>query len=455
MTSGTGPPGAATGGWNARVWKLAGPIILSNISTPLLGAVDTAVVGHLPDPAYIGGVAVGAIIFSFLYWGFGFLRMGTTGFTAQAHGAGDRDELRGTLVRALVLGAVLGLALIAAQRPIGMIAFQALEASQKVEGLASDYFDIRIWSAPASLVNYAILGWLLGSQRATAALLLQVALNGLNIVLDLVFVVGLDWGVEGVAWATLIAEVCAAGLGALIVARALTKEGGRWNWPLICRQARWIALMRVNLDIFLRTLCLILAFALFTATGAKLGDVVLAANAVLLQLMNFIAYGLDGFAHAVEILAGGAVGARNRETFRQVVRTSTIWAAISALIMSLALLAGGPLIIDLFTDIPSVRTAARSYLPWLVVAPLVSVWSFQLDGIFIGATWTPQMRNAMALSLAVFLAANWLLTPAYGNHGLWLALTLFMAARAATLGVYFPRLARSVGNRPSPSPSSH
>lgn len=447
---GDGRAGAPHGGaiytvTHRRLWALAGPIILSNLSTPLLGAVDTAVVGRLPDAAYIGGVALGAVLFSFLYWSFGFLRMGTTGFTAQAYGAGDTDELRATLIRPLGLALALGLLLILAHAPIGRLAFWLLEGSAAVEGHAQTYYTIRIWSAPAALVNYAILGWLLGTQRAFAALWLQVALNGLNIVLDVIFVIGLDWGIAGVAWATLMAEVTAAVIGGAIIARALRHHGGRWDRARILRADRVAALLRVNIDIFLRTLAVIAAFSYFAAQGAKMGDITLAANAILMHLQAFMAYGLDGFAHAAEILAGGAVGARSRAQFRAAVRISTVWALATALAIAAVYGLAGPAIIRLFTVVEDVRAMALAFLPWLVVSPLLSVWSFMLDGIFIGATRTAAMRNAMMLSLLVFLAACWWLVPAYGNTGLWLALMILMATRAVTLGAAYPRLERSVG----------
>jgi MATE family multidrug resistance protein len=447
MTATCGPaplPGAPAGGWHRRVWVLAGPIMLSNMTTPLLGAVDTAVVGQLPDAAYIGGVAIGAIVFSFLFWGFGFLRMGTTGFTAQAYGAGDHDELRATLLRPLVLALGLGALLIALRAPIGMLAFELLEASPEVEALAASYYEIRIWSAPAALVNYTVLGWLLGTQRARTALVLQVALNGVNVVLDLAFVIGLGWGVEGVALASLIAETGAAALGIAVVGRILARSGGRWDWARLLRRDRVVALFRVNLDIFLRTLALVVAFGYFTAQSAKMGDVTLAANAILLHLQTIMAYGLDGFSHAAEILAGGALGARSRPAFQGAVRAATIWGFGTAVLVALAYAALGPALIELFTVLPEVRTTAEAFLPWLILSPLVSVWSFLLDGIFIGTTRTAAMRNAMAVSLLAYLGACWLLVPALGNHGLWLAFTLFMAVRAITLAVVYPRLLRDI-----------
>jgi MATE family multidrug resistance protein len=407
--------------------------------------VDTAVVGHLPDPSFIGGVAVGSVIFSFLFWGFGFLRMGTTGFTAQAHGAGDAAELRACLLRPLVLALGFGCLVILLQSPLRLVALWAMEASAEVEGHTAVYFDIRVWSAPAVLVNYVVLGWLLGVQRPRMALVLQILLNGVNIALDLLFVVGFGWDVAGVAWATLIAETAAALVGLAVILKSLGRLPDAADWARLRDPARLTALLRVNFDIFLRTLCLVLAFGIFTAEGARFGDVVLAGNAILLQFQSFISHGLDGFAHAAEILAGGAQGAGNRRTFRRAVVVCSLWGLGGALLAGGVLLAGGPLLIAAFTSLPEVRLSAETYLWWMIVSPLISVWSFLLDGIFIGATRTAAMRNAMVLSLAVFLAANWLLLPAFGNHGLWLSLTLFMAARGLTMALYYPALERSVG----------
>ena len=424
------------------ITRLAGPIIVSNLSTPLLGAVDTAVMGHLPDAAYLGAVAVGSVIFSFLYWGFGFLRMGTTGFTAQAHGAADRDELRACLGRPLILACLIGALLIALQWPIGAVAFALMDASAQVESLAGTYFAVRIWSAPFALVNYAVLGWLLGTQRARHALMLQVALNGINIGLDLLFVVGMGYTIAGVAAASLIAEIVAAGLGLGLCVHLLRRTGGTWSRARLLDRASLIRLFRVNRDIFVRTLSLIFAFAYFTAKGAEFGETTLAANAILMQLQNVLSYGLDGFAHATETLVGSAFGARNRTAFRAAVRTATIWAGGVALLFAAVLALGGPAILSLFTDIPEVRERALTYLPWMIASPFVSIWAFQLDGVFIGATQTRAMRNAMLACVAFYVAAVWLLTPALGNHGLWLALMLFLGARGASLATAYPALER-------------
>lgn len=427
-----------------RVWRLAGPIVLSNLSVPLLGAVDTAVVGHMPDPAYVGAVAVGATIFNFLYWGFGFLRMGTTGFAAQAYGGGDREELAAVLARALVAAAGLGLALWVLQAPIRHLALSLIAASPPVATLAGQFFDVRVWSAPATLANYALLGWLLGVQRPRAALALQVFMNGTNILLNLLFVLVLHWGVRGVAGATVTAEYAAVGLGLLLVSRALPRAI-RLERRRILDRSRLAALLRVNRDIFIRTLCLVLAFAWFTRAGASLGDVLLAANAILLNFQSMMAYGLDGFAHAAEILVGSAVGARDKTAFSAAVRAATALAALLAVAFALVFAAAGDRLVALFTDLAAIRAAAHDFLPWMVLSPLLSVWSFQLDGVFIGATRTAEMRNGMIIALACYLAAAVALVPALGNHGLWLALMVLMAARAVPLALWYPRILRSLG----------
>jgi MATE family multidrug resistance protein len=437
-------PGAPEGGWNARVLKLAGPIVLSNLSVPLLSAVDTAVMGHLPDAAYLGGVAIGALIFNFLYWGFGFLRMGTTGFAAQAYGAGQPEELSAALLRPLLLGLGLGLAILVFQAPLTAAALALLDPGRQVAELARVYIDIRIWGAPATLMTYALLGWLLGVQRAAAVLALQLVLNGLNVAITLTLVVGLDWRIEGAATGTLIAEYVALAVGLWIARRAFRQLAARIDWRRVRDRARLLRLFQVNADIFVRTACLQIVFALFARSGAQFGETTLAANAVLLQFQSFLAYGLDAFAHAVEVLAGGAVGARSRRAFRSAVAVSGAWAAATAVGAALVFWLAGPQIVGLFTDIEAVRAAAIAVLPWMIASPLVSIWSYQLDGVFIGATRTGAMRNAMILSLLCFVAAERILAPLYGNDGLWTAFLIFMAARGLTLAAFYPALERSV-----------
>ena len=431
--------------WSRKTWFLAGPVMLSNISVPLLGAVDTAVVGHLPGPHYLGAVAVGALIFSVIYQGCNFLRMGTTGLTAQSLGARDPDEVRTWLARAGLLAICIGVLLIALQSPVIWASLKIVNPGPQVQPLADAYFSIRIWGAPMALLNLAMLGWFFGIQNTRAALATQIFMNGVNIVLDLWFVLGLDWGVEGVAWATLISEVSAITLGAWMVRRNLRRVGGHWHMGGVINAERLARMVRVNGDIFIRSMCLQAAFVLVISIGARMGDLTLAANAILLNFQIFSSYTMDAFANAAEALTGEAVGARNREQFRKAVKASSLWALIFSALFSLFYLAVGPLFIDLLTSIDTVRVAAREYLPWMVVLPMISVWSFQLDGIFIGSTWTREMRNGMAMSLLVFGAALFLLVPALENHGLWLSFCLFMVARALTLGAVYPRLERAVG----------
>ncbi len=433
---------AAPPNWNRRVWALAGPIILSNVTVPLLGIVDTAVVGRLPDPRYIGGVAVGALIFSFVYWGFGFLRMGTTGPTAQAWGAGDPSEIRAVLARALILAFGLGVVILAFQGPVGSIAFQLLHASAEVEAEAAAYYAVRVWGAPAALANYVLLGWFFGLQNARWPLMLQIFMNGLNIILDILFVLGFGWGVEGVAAATLIAEYSALALGLLLVAKRLGMLAP--GTAHILDGARFRRMLAVNRDIFIRTLLLISSFALFTDRGALLGDLPLAANAVLLHLVSISAFGLDGFAHAVEALVGGAVGKRSRADLSGAVRAVMKWGGVAALLTAGFFAIAGGLLIDLMTTIPDVRAMARVYLPWAIVMPVVSVWCYLYDGIFLGATRTGDMRNAALITTIFYVAALWTLVPLWGNHGLWLALLSMNALRGVTLAAYYPRLVRGV-----------
>ncbi len=426
-----------------RVWRLALPLIATNVSVPLLGAVDTAVVGHMDDPRHLGAVAVGAFIFTALYWGFGFLRMTTTGLAAQASGAGDGDEIRAVLLRALALALLLGVGLIALQLPLSWLTLELMQPSSEVRELGGDYFGIRIWSAPAVLTGYVFVGWFLGVQKPTAGLIVGLAMNGLNIVLDLWFVMGLGWGVAGVAWATLIAEVGGLVLWLWLLGRELPRLGGRWRLAAL-RDSELGRMVRINGNIFLRTLCLVGAFYTFTSMGARQGNVVLAANAVLFNFLAFAAHALDGFAHATEALAGEALGERNRPAFRSVVVTAGGWALVFAAGFSLVYGFFGSHLVALLTDIAEVRATAEVYLPWVVAVPLISVWSFQLDGIFIGATRSRVLRNSMFLSVLVYAGAVALFVANWQNHGLWLALMILFTARALTLAAAYPRLERSV-----------
>lgn len=423
------------------VLRIALPVMLSNASTPLIGVVDTAIVGRIPDPAYIAAVALGALVFTFVFWGFGFLRMGTTGLTAQALGSGDTEELVAGLGRALLIAAVVGAALVGLQWPIREIAFALLEASDRTEGLARSYFDIRIWAAPATLANYALLGWFIGLGRTDIGLVLQLVLNIVNIALDAFFVLGLGLDVRGVALGTLFAEYFAALVGLAIAVRYMRRHGAQLRFGNLLVTERLKRTLAVNRDIMIRSLALIFVFVWFMAQGARYGDVTLAANAVLMQFVSISAYFLDGLAFAAEALVGRALGARDRAGFRAAVHVSTLWAVLVALLVSSVYFIAGPWVVDALTTDPETRAAARIYLPWAALAPLAGVLAFQLDGIFIGATRSVEMRNAMLFSTAVFVLAWWLLQP-WGNHGLWAALYVNYVARTFSLGWYYPALAR-------------
>lgn len=427
-----------------QVLKLAGPIILANLSVPLLGIVDTAVMGHLPDARFLGAVAIGATIMQFIYWGFGFLRMGTTGLTAQAYGANQAAEVRANFQRAAILGLCIGLVLWALQYPIITLSMYLFEASEPVETLARSYFNIRIWSAPAVLINYCLIGWFIGIHNTRLTFIVQVWMNLVNIALDLVFVLGFGWGVEGVAAATVIAEVSAAILGLYLYRHQLKKMDGADEPTKLLDTTKLRRMIALNLNIFIRTFCLIFAFAYFTAEAAKFGDAVLAANAVLIQFLHFLAFGLDGFAQAAEALVGGALGAKDRNTYRAAVKTTTIWAVGISFAYALVYWLTGPLIIDLLTDIESVRLAAKEVVIWLVFFPIIAVWPYMLDGIFIGATRSADMRNGMIISVIIFVPSMILLKNDYGYHGLWLALTIFMAARGITLALAYPKIEKSL-----------
>ena len=426
---------------HARVWKIAAPIVLSNATVPILGAVDTGVVGQLGQAAPIGAVGIGAIILTSLYWVFGFLRMGTTGMVAQAAGAGDRAEVAAHLSRALLVAGAAGLALILLQVPLFAGAFALAPASAEVEGLAQSYLAIRIWGAPATIGLYAVTGWLIAQERTRAVLVLQLWMNGINVILDLWFVLGLGWGVPGVAIATLIAEWSGLALGLWLCRAAF--RGGDWrDGPRVFERAKLVRMGRVNGDIMLRSVMLQGCFTSFLFVGARFGDVTLAANQVLLQFLEITAYALDGFAFAAEALVGQAVGAKSRDTVRRAAILASQWGVAGAAALGLLFWFAGPAIIDLMATDPAVREAARAYLPWVAMAPLVGIASWMFDGIFIGATMTKEMRNAMFASAAIYLLAALVLVPAAGNHGLWAALMILNAARGVTMAAYYPRAER-------------
>jgi multidrug resistance protein, MATE family len=428
------------------VVRMAWPFILANATTPLLGLVDTAVIGNSGTVLDLGGIALGSLIFNFLFWSFGFLRMGTTGFIAQAAGLGDETEVRAVLGRALLLGGALGLALVVLARPLDGLLMLAFHGSRDVEDVASSYFQVRLWGAPAHLATQALRGCLIGIGHSRGLLLLEIAINTLNLVLDVLFAGLLGWGAVGVGLGTALAEWLGLFFAlALVVQRLRERRSDTlpfWPWERIKRRKALLAMLGANADIMLRTLLLVFGFAWFNDQSARFGDTVLAANHVLLQFIAFSAFFLDGFAYVAETLVGNAVGSGQRAAFDRAVRRTSEIAGLSAALLALGLVLGGPLAIVLLTDLGPVRASAKSHLPFAAAYVLVAVAAFQLDGIFIGATRTRAMRNAALLSTGAFVLATYVL--GRDSAGLWLAFLTFVVARAAALGLHYPALRRSI-----------
>lgn len=427
-----------------RIVGLAWPFILANAAVPLLGLVDTAVIGNLGSAQDLGAIAFGALIFSFVYWGFGFLRMGTTGFVAQAAGASDFIEVRAVLGSSLLLAVGLGCLLIVLQLPVQWLAFTFLSGSDDVEQMAALYFSIRIWGAPATLIGFVGTGFLIGIGRSKTLLALQLFLNGLNILLDLLLAGIFGLGAAGIALGTVISEWCAVLLGAVLLRRVLLEMSpeGESFWPLekILDQKKLAQLLSANLDIMIRTLLLVFSFAFFTNQGARFGDIALAANHILLQIISFSAFFLDGFAFAAEGLVGRAFGAGDSLQFMAAVRRTSMLAALSAVILASIVLLFGADLIAALTNLPAVRLAASNLIYLAAIYILMSVAAFQLDGIFIGASCTRQMCYGAIQSVLFFLLVCWMLVPRFGIPGLWWAMILYVVVRAVVLFRYFPQM---------------
>ena len=416
-------------------------MILSNLSVPLVALVDTAVIGHLPHAHQLGAVVVGASLYAMLVGVFGILRMSATGFAAQACGRGDGTALRQVLLQSLLLAGGLSLLLALLAVTLSGLALGLMQPSAALDSLAREFFHARLFGLPATLASSALIGWLLGTQRARGALAIMLSTNLLNIALNLWFVLGLEWGVLGSARASVLAEWSGALLGLLLAVHALRDRPGQLNWPILKEWRSWHALLAVNRDILIRTLALQLVFFLVTVQGTRLGDATVAANALLLNGLLLAAFALDGLAHAVEALCGHAIGAADRLALRRSLVVASGWALLASLAFALLFLLGGKLFVNLQSDIPTVRAVAYQYLPYLAVLPLLGVWSYLLDGLFIGATRAREMRNAMLASVALALPLGWLLQ-GFGNHGLWLALLCFMVMRGLSLALLAWRLHR-------------
>lgn len=443
------PPGNDSFPSYRYILQVSWPIILANMAVPLLGLVDTAVIGRGGTAVALGAIALGALIFNFVYWTFGFLRMSTTGLVARAVGAELELEVRLATARAALLAATAGCGLILLCPFWSRLSMALLDASPAVEALTEEYVRLRVWGAPAALVNFAVMGALIGLGRTRQLLVLQLFMNGLNIALDLLFAVVFGWGVAGIAIGTALADWSAAFLGAALLYRVLRARhvgAEPWlPWDDIKQYRALRETLRVQRDVLLRTLCLLFGFGWFAQQGARFGDTTLAANHLLQLLISFSAFFLDGVAFSTESLAGNAAGARRLDTFRRTIRRTTLVAFGLAVVLSAAVATVGNDAIAALTDVAEVRAVASRHLAYAASYVLVAVFAFQLDGVFVGTTRTREMRNASLLSVVSFVTLERFLTPALGNHGLWLAMIGFAAARGLSLAWFFPRIQRQLG----------
>jgi MATE family multidrug resistance protein len=423
---------------SARVFAIAGPAMIANLTTPLIGIVSTTAIGRLGDATLLGGVAVASVLFDCLFWLFGFLRMSTLAFTAQSLGAGETRDLHAILLRGLIASGLVGVTLIVLQIPLAAILFAAMGGSEGVTRAAETYFLIRIWSAPLALANYVVLGWLIGQARATLALSVQIAINVINMIATVLLVLVADLGIAGAAIAAVIAETTGLAIGGMIAQR-LTRGHPPLSRATLFDREKLLRMLTVNRDIMIRTAALIAAWLLFTAQGARSGDAILAANAVLNNFLLVSAFFLDGLANAAQQLCGSAYGARSRDQFTTAVRLVLFWGFVFAVAVAAAFALFGPALIDFMTASADVRQLARDFLLFVIVSPLLSVFAFGFDGIYIGATWARDMRNLMLVSLAIFLAA-WFALRGFGNAGLWAALLVHYAARGGLQALAYPRL---------------
>lgn len=424
------------------VWSIAAPMMISSVSAPLLGMVDTAVMGHLENAVFLAAVAAGATIFSAVFMGLNFLRMGTTGIAAQAFGASDYDGARNSLGQAILVALALAILLIALRDPISGLAIELIAPSTMVAELTREYFSIRIFSAPAALCNFVLIGWLLGMQNARAALAIMLSINVTNIILDIVFVVYLGMDVDGVALASLLAESVALLVGIAFVRRELRTRPGALASQALLHPSRYRRLFAVNSSLLLRTLALMFVFAFITARGARMGDLILAVNAVLMNFQFFLSYALDGIANAAEALVGKAAGAKDRVGLRAAIRRTLHWSLLFAAGFCLFYVMIGEYVIALLTDIDQIRMLAAEYLPWLILSPLISVWSFLYDGVYVGVTKSREMMLIMIGSTVLVFLPAWYLTTAWSNHGLWFAFICFMAARGIGMHVWLRSMLR-------------
>jgi len=432
---------------NKKILRLAIPNILSNLTVPLLSSVDTAIMGHLPNPAYIGAIAIGSMIFNFLYWGFGFLRMGTTGLAAQSYGENNRSETISILVRAILVGLFFALAFIIAKKWIGEVAFSLVNGSREVENYAMIYFNIRIFAAPATLSLYAFYGWFLGVQNAKFPLYLSIIINLLNISLNYIFVYKFNMTVDGIAYATVISQYAGLLIAFVFILTSYRKYLRKIKFQSVLVFSRIKKFFTVNFDIFIRTLFLIFTFSYFTILSADFGDKILAANSILIQLWMILSYGVDGFAFAAESLTGKFIGERNKEKLSKLIKYIFYWGMGQGVLLSIIFLFDIKGIIKLYTNQINIINTAMEYAFWTILAPVINSVCFIWDGIFIGATATKAMRNSMLFAtLIIFLPVFYLTQNFLNNNALWLAMIMFMFARGITLTWYSKRYIFKVFN---------
>ncbi|HOW30352.1 MAG TPA: MATE family efflux transporter [Bacteroidales bacterium] len=421
---------------NRTILRLAIPNIITNITIPLLGMVDLRLMGHMGSAKYVGAIALGGMIFNFLFWGFGFLRMGTSGFTAQAYGRRDMGEAAHVLARALITALAGGMLLIVLQWPVAKGAFAVVHSSRELESLAQSYFNIRIWAAPATLCIYAFTGWFIGMQNARLPMILAISVNVLNIMFSLLFIRIFNLRSDGIAWANVASQYVGLALGLFFVSLYVPRLRKYFNVQQVLNRKAFRNFLSVNKDIFIRTLCLIFTLSFFTTQSANTSDTVLAVNTLLFQFFYFFSYFVDGFAYAAEALTGRYIGSGNRKMLVSVVKRLFVWGLGIAVVFTLVYLAGGHFMLKLLTNNSETLNAAKPYLFWVVLVPVITFAAFIWDGIYVGATASKAMRNSMVIiTTIIFLPAYYLLNPLMGNHGLWLAMMLFMGARGVFLGI--------------------
>ena len=414
---------------NRKILALALPNIISNITVPLLGLVDIAIVGHLGDDSLIGGIAIGTAVFNFIYWNFAFLRMGASGCTAQAYGARNFTEIASVFVRALILALAAALLLVVFQRPIGHAVFLLMDGTPHTMSYAADYFYARIWAAPATISMFAFHGWYIGMQNSRFPMYISIGVNVVNLIFCLWFALGLGWGIVGVAWGTVVAQYSGLVLS-IVLWGVYYRRFLRYIRIREClKPDALLAFFKINRDIFLRTACIVVVYTFFTSASSGMGDTMLAVNTLLMQLFTLFSYLMDGFAYAGESLAGRYTGAHNVQALNRCVRLLLVWGGVVAVLYTGVYAFGWRTVLSLFTESPAILSEAGGYVGWLIAIPLVAFIPFTIDGILIGATRTAVMRDSVFLSTALFFAVYYGFRSVIGNNALWAAFLLFLIAR--------------------------